>query len=98
MADRHLGAREIRDPAVRRKRKARHALSTKPVPDPLSRGALCQSALNIDPLSASKIDPLPAWWLVPVVHRGDRAARSAHQEADAAERGFLWTHRCKPPE
>src|SRR5271167_2187894 len=26
---RHLGAREIRDPAVRRKRKARHALSTK---------------------------------------------------------------------
>ena len=37
---RHLGAREIRDPAVRRKRKARHALSTKPVPDPLPRGAL----------------------------------------------------------
>ena len=29
----------------------------------------CQSALNIDPLSASKIDPL--LWLVPVVHRGD---------------------------
>jgi hypothetical protein len=34
---------------------------------------LCQSALNIDPLSASKIDP-PAWWLVPVVHRGDPRA------------------------
>jgi len=30
----------------------------------------CQPALNIDPRSASKIDP-PAWWLVPVVHRGD---------------------------
>ena len=29
----------------------------------------CQSALNIDPLSASKIDP--PWRLVPVVHRGD---------------------------
>ena len=29
----------------------------------------CQPALNIDPRSASKIDP-PAWWLVPVVHRG----------------------------
>ena len=33
-------SREIRHPAVRRKRKARHALSTKPVPDPLSRGTL----------------------------------------------------------
>jgi len=30
----------------------------------------CQPALNIDPRSASKIDP-PAWWLLPVVHRGD---------------------------
>jgi hypothetical protein len=34
-------------------------------------GAPCQSALNIDPLSASKIDP--CFWhdfaLVPVVHR-----------------------------
>jgi len=30
----------------------------------------CQPALNIDPRSASKIDP-PVWWLVPVVHRGD---------------------------
>ena len=30
----------------------------------------CQSARKRDPLSASKIDP-PAWWLVPVVHRGD---------------------------
>jgi hypothetical protein len=27
----------------------------------------CQSALNIDPLSASKTDPPPVWWLVPVV-------------------------------
>ena len=32
--------REIRDPVVRRKRKARYALSTKPVPDPLPGGAL----------------------------------------------------------
>jgi hypothetical protein len=40
---------------------------------PLDRDLLvvdCQPALNIDPRSASKIDP-PAWWLVPVVHRGD---------------------------
>ena|SRR5215831_9814805 len=35
--------------------------------------AVCQTALNIDPGSASKIDPL---WreLVPVVHRGDPRA------------------------
>jgi alcohol dehydrogenase len=39
----------------------------------MSGKARCQSALNIDPLSASKIDP-PAWWLVPVVHRGDPRA------------------------
>jgi transposase-like protein len=31
---------------------------------------VCQSALNIDPRSASKIDP-SARRLVPVVHRGD---------------------------
>jgi hypothetical protein len=37
---RQLGTREIRDAAVRRKRKARHALSGKTVSDPLSRGAL----------------------------------------------------------
>jgi len=37
---RHLGPREIRDAAVRRKRKARHALSDKLIPDPLPRGAL----------------------------------------------------------
>jgi hypothetical protein len=36
----------------------------------------CQSALNIDPRSASKIDPL-RYRLVPVVHRGTRAPRSA---------------------
>jgi len=34
--------------------------------------ANCQSALNIAPPSASKIDPhRPSRWLVPVVHRGD---------------------------
>jgi hypothetical protein len=38
--------------------------------DMLMDGPDCQPALNIDPRSASKIDP-PAWWLVPVVHRGD---------------------------
>jgi hypothetical protein len=32
-----------------------------------STAARCQSALNIDPLSASKTDPPPVWWLVPVV-------------------------------
>jgi hypothetical protein len=48
--------------------------------------------------SASKIDPL-AWWLVPVVHRGTRATRGSHAKAYAAARGgFLWTHRCKPPD
>jgi hypothetical protein len=36
---RDLGAREIRDAAVRRKRKTRHALGAQAVPDPLPRGA-----------------------------------------------------------
>jgi hypothetical protein len=45
---RHLGAREIRDAAVRRKRKARHALSAKPVPDPLPCGALFYGAPGHD--------------------------------------------------
>src|SRR5882757_5105783 len=36
---RHLRAREIPDAAVRWKGKARQALSAKPVPDPLPRGA-----------------------------------------------------------
>ena len=40
----------------------------------------CQSALKIDPF---------AWRLVPVVHRGTRAPRSARCEADAAARGGL---------
>ena len=56
----------------------------------------CQSALNIDPPSASKIDP-SARRLVPVVHRGDPRVAECPHEADAAARGgFLWTHRCKP--
>ena len=57
----------------------------------------CQSALNIDPLSASEIDPLivsacagspyggPA-------RRGVPVARLTQRRAG----GFLWTHRCKP--
>jgi hypothetical protein len=36
-------------------------------------GGECQSALKNDPLSASKIDPLPEQ-LVPVAHRGDPRA------------------------
>ena len=39
---------EIRDAAVRWKRKARHALSAKPVPDPLPRGALIVKAPGHD--------------------------------------------------
>jgi hypothetical protein len=55
----------------------------------------CQSAWKIDPRSASNCDPFSVV-LVPVVHRGTRALRSAQCEADAATRGrFLWTHRCK---
>src|SRR5438270_5148512 len=45
---RHLRAREIRDAAVRWKGKARQALSAKPVPDPLPRGALVVEAAGHD--------------------------------------------------
>lgn len=72
---------------------------------------LCQPNIGMSPGSATWECPL--WvgagrsvgarnWpcserLVPVVHRGPRATRSAHSKADAAARGeFLWTHRCKP--
>ena len=41
---RRLGTREIRDAAVRRKRKACHALSGKPVPNPLPRSPLVGEA------------------------------------------------------
>ena len=37
----------------------------------------CQPALNADPPSACNRDPCGCW-LVPVVHRGTRASRSAH--------------------
>jgi len=54
-------------------------LVAKTLENPLRRVALlavnrsvCQSALNIDPLSASNIDPLVGTMeVVPVVHRGD---------------------------
>src|SRR5215472_4506684 len=51
---RHLGTREIRDTAMRRKRKTRHALSAKPVPDPLPRGALTGEVPDHDRSGAAR--------------------------------------------
>ncbi|WP_380873235.1 tyrosine-type recombinase/integrase [Sphingomonas sp. DBB INV C78] len=59
----------------------------------------CQTALEVDPLSASKVDPrIMAVRVVPVVHRrAPRTTPRAVRSAGGGVRGrYLWAHRVNP--